>query len=55
VSVVSEPFENRVRPKLTPLAPAGAGGVAQRAWAQPRVAGKYGLDVQYTQRPDQVR
>ena len=49
------PPENRARPKLSPLAPAGTGGVAQRAWAQPVLAGKYGLDVQYTQRPDQVR
>jgi two-component system nitrate/nitrite response regulator NarL len=54
-SVVSEPFEDRARPKLSPLAPAGTGGVAQRAWAQPWLAWKYGLDVQYAQRPDQVR
>jgi two-component system nitrate/nitrite response regulator NarL len=54
-SVVSEPFENRARPKLSPLAPAGTGGVAQWAWAQPWLAWKYGLDVQYAQRPDQVR
>jgi DNA-binding NarL/FixJ family response regulator len=54
-SVVSEPLENSARPKLSPLAPAGTGGVAHRAWAQPGLAGKYRLDVQYTQRPDQVR
>jgi DNA-binding CsgD family transcriptional regulator len=54
-SVVSEPFENMARPKLSPLAPAGTGGVAQWAWAQPWLAWKYGLDVQYAQRPDQVR
>jgi hypothetical protein len=53
--VVSEPPEKRVRPKLSALAPAGTGGVGQRARVQPGVAGKYGLDVQYTQRPDQVR
>jgi hypothetical protein len=53
--VVSEPLENRARPKLSPLAPAGTAGVAQRARAQPGLAAKYGLDVQYTQRPDQVR
>jgi hypothetical protein len=53
--VVSEPFENRAWPKLSALAPAGTGGVAQRAWAQPWLAGKNGLDVQYTQLPDAVR
>lgn len=30
-SVVSEPLENMARPKLSPRAPAGRGGVAQRA------------------------
>jgi hypothetical protein len=53
--VVSEPLENRARPKLRPRAAAGTGGVAHRACTHPGLAGKYGLDVQYVQRPDQVR
>jgi hypothetical protein len=53
--VVSEPLENSARPKLRPVAPAGTGGVAHWACAHPGLAGKYGLDIQYAHRPDQVR
>ncbi|HUY49194.1 MAG TPA: hypothetical protein VMV92_26325 [Streptosporangiaceae bacterium] len=53
--MVTEPLAEWASPKLSPLAPAGIGGVGHAARVQPWAGGKNGLDVQYTRRPDEVR
>jgi hypothetical protein len=53
--VTSVPLENADSPKLSPEMPAGTGGVRQSASAHWDDGEKYGLEVQYCQRPAAFR